>query len=347
MAMKNRVKVIGVIALVLMGCTKLEQRKQEQAPLRVKTMVVSSQSSSATGRYVGTIEPIRETPLSLQSAGRVINVHVQNGQHVRQGQTIVQIDNTQAMNALRSAEAALRHAQDGYDRVQKVHDKGVVSDQKMVEIESQLAQAKAMYEAAKQQVNECTLVAPCNGVISGLDVEIGQTIIPGTTLCSVLDMTGFCVRFTVPEAEIGVLQNAGTKYKGEVECVAIDTLLPIVLKELSMVANPLTHTYDVKARIAGKEPRLMKGMVGKVKISGERLAANGEGIVIPAKCVLLKPEGPTVWVKEGNQAVRRTITVGGYQADGIRIESGLQAGDTLIVDGYQKLYTGCLIEVDE
>ncbi|MBO4518725.1 MAG: efflux RND transporter periplasmic adaptor subunit [Paludibacteraceae bacterium] len=342
--MRYKLWVIGLVSLALVGCSHHEKSTREQAPLRVRTMVVSPKSSIPTGRYVGTIEPVREIPLSLQSTGRVVAVSVKNGQRVRKGQVLLQIDNTQAKNALQGAEASYKHAKDGYDRVYQVHDKGVVSDQKMVEIESQLTQAKALYEAAKQQLNECTLFAPSDGIVNGLNVEIGQTIVPGTRLCTLLDMSGFCVRFTVPEAEIGFLQHIGAEYKGEVECVALNKVLPIELTELSMVANALTHTYDVKARIAGYDKRLMAGMVGKVTVHSESAEAKGEGIVIPARCVLLKPEGPTVWLKQGNQAVRRAITIGGYLADGVQVKEGLQAGDTLIIDGYQKLYTGCRVE---
>ena len=330
--------LIGVLAFSLTWCSTQEQKQKTQPALRVKTTVITSQSGSANTRYVGTIEPSRETPLSFQTPGRIVAIHVKNGQRVHQGQTIAQIDNTQAVNALRSAEAALHHAQDGYDRVSKVHEKGVVSDQKMVEIESQLAQAKSLYSAAKQQVNECTLSAPCDGIVNGITIEKGQTIIPATTICTLLDVTGFSVRFTIPEAEINRRFS-----KGEVECIALDTVFPIVITEKSLAGNPVTHTYDVLARVNGGAGVLMSGMVGKVRLREENEVAKGE-IVIPARCILLKPEGPTVWLVEQGSAVRRDIVIDGYQADGVRVRSGLQEGDTLITDGYQKLYQNCQVE---
>lgn len=308
-------------------------------------MVVVPQSDAATSRYVGTIEPVRKTPLSMQSTGRVVGIHAKNGQRVQKGQKIVEIDNTQAMNALQGAEASFKHAQDGYNRVQQVHEKGVVTDQKMVEVESQLTQAKALYDAAKQRLNECTLVAPCEGVIDGLSVEKGQTILPGVTVCSILDITGYSVRFTVPEAEIRVV-GSGKQVKGTVECTAVDALFPIVITEKSVTANPLTHTYEVVARIQGGADVLMAGMVGKVTVSNGVVSNSDATIVIPAKCILLKPEGHTVWVAEQGKAVRKNITIDGYQADGVRVKIGLQQGDTLITDGYQKLYMGCRVMVD-
>lgn len=329
-----------IAAVCLTACRHDTFATREQTSLKVRTLVIAEQGGSSLSHYVGTIAPARETPLSLQSAGRVTTVSVKNGQHVRAGQTILAIDNTQALNAMKTAEASLKHAQDGFDRVSKVHSKGVVSDQKMVEVESQLAQAKSIYAAAKQQVEECTLIAPCDGVLSGLDVQKGQTIIPGTKLCEILDMSGFSVRFSVPEAEVKKLDTDGI-----VECSAADITLPISITEKNITANALTHTYDVTARIQGGMDILMSGMVAVVKMPNSE--TKEAEIVIPARCVLLKPEGPTVWVIKEGKAMRRNIKTAGYQADGVRVIEGLQAGDSLIIGGYQKLYTGCSVVNDE
>ena len=332
---------IGLALCALMACTRQVHHEYAQTPIKVKTTVVAPQAGSATSRYVGTIEPTHETPLSLETAGRVTAINVKNGERVRKGQVLLTVDNTQALNALRGAEAALQHAQDGYDRVKKVHAKGVVSDQKMVEVESQLAQAKSLYAAAKKRFEECTLIAPCDGVVNGLTMEKGQAVIPGAKLCSILDITGFNVRFTVPEAEIRELGQTG-----EVECAAVNTVFPVTISEKSVAANTVTHTYEVVAHITGGTDVLMTGMVGKVNVRGESLELKDENIVIPAKCILLTPDGHTVWVVEDGTAVRREIVIDGYQADGVRVKSGLQAGDTLITDGYQKLYKDCKVSED-
>ena len=337
--MKQQLTLLLTV-LCLVACGHRDDSQREQAPLKVKTMVLSPATGGMTSRYVGTIEPIRETPLSLQSVGRVVSISAKNGQRVKKGQTLMAIDNTQAMNALQTAEASLKHAQDGYDRVSKVHSKGVVSDQKMVEIESQLAQAKSLYAAAKQQLAECTLKAPCDGIMDGLKAEKGQTLIPGAKVCSILDVSSFSVRFTVPEGEIKGL--TGERISGLVECAAVDTVLPIEITEKSVTANPVTHTYDVVAKIKGGKEILMNGMVAKVMIHGGKHQSSEE-IVVPAGCILLKPEGPTVWVVEQGEAVRREITTGGYLSSGVRVTSGLNPGDSLIVEGYQKLYKGCKV----
>ena len=337
----------GLFTLGLGACSSPAKRKAEVPPLAVRTLVVgASQEQAVSSRYVGTIEAIHEAPLSMQTPGRVLAVNCQDGSRVRKGQTLLSIDNTQAVNALRSAEAALRQAQDGYDRVKQVHEKGAVTDQQMVEIESKLSQAKALHDAAQRQVNECELKAPFDGVVSGLDIQIGQTTIPGVRLLTLLDVSAYAVRFTVPEAEISALEVG---QKGQMECVAVDSVLPCRITEKGLQANALAHTYEVKAAITGGRDILRPGMVCKVQITNATANANANApIIIPAKCILLKPEGHTVWLKENGKAVRRSITLGGYQANGVLVTAGLQPGDSLITDGYQKLYNDChVISLDQ
>jgi len=328
----------------MLACTKQDQSSSDRSAMRVKTMTVQPQDNNAVARYVGTVLPAREIPLSVQTTGRIVAVHVSNGERVQQGQCLLRVDSTQAKNAVVSAEAALHRAQDAYNRLKQVHSKGVVADQKMVEIESQLAQAKSLYEAAKQQLSECVLTAPCAGVISGLEVEKGQTVIPDRTLCMLLELSELRVLFTVPEAEIGAI-CAGSQ--GQVECTALDTVLPVTVTRKNVTANTLTHTYDVTASIHGGSDVLLPGMVGKVTIS-KPAAANSEpsDIIIPAACILLKPEGPTVWVVEDGKVVRRQIATDGYQADGVRVLNGLEPGDIIVTEGYQKLYNGCKVICD-
>lgn len=332
--------IIGLALLGLTACGKVEKKSVSTPPVRVRTMVVASEGSHPQSRYVGVVEALREIPLSMQSSGQVLSVYCQEGERVKKGQVLVRIDSTQAVNALQAAEATLREIEDGYARLKQVYSKGAVTDQKMVETESRLTQANALFAAAKKRLSECTLVAPCDGLIQGLNLEVGQVVVPGVRLFTILDTSAFQVRFTVPEAEIGKIGTSSGK-TGEMDCAAVNATYRVIVTEKSHKANALTHTYEVAARVQGATEGLMPGMVAKVKMQQK---GTEPVIVIPAQCVLLKPEAMTVWVIEQGKAVRKNITVAGYQADGVQVESGLEPGDTLIVDGYQKLYQACAVE---
>lgn len=263
----NRMKGIKSIVLLavfaLSACSYQQGGQQGQQSMRVKTMVVIPHVTDASSRYVGSVEPAHEVRMSLQIPGRVLSVHAKNGARLHRGQVILRVDSTQAVHAVQSTYAVLQQAQDGYDRARQVYTSGAVTDQKMVEIESQLARARAAYESAQQQLRECTLVAPCDGVLSGLDIEPGQSIVPGVHFCSLLDLTGMNVRFTVPEAEI---RHIHLQDEGQMACAAVDTILPVQVIEKDMTANALTHTYDVVARVKGGSDVLMPGMVATISL---------------------------------------------------------------------------------
>lgn len=343
MAKMQKYLIILAVFFFACACSRIERKaNKEPAPIAVRTMVVQSQAPQNSSRYVGVIEAIHETPLSIQTTGRVIELTCRDGERVKKGQVLVQIDSTRAVNSLRAAEASLKHAEDGYKRAKQVHAKGGVTDQQMVEIESQLTQAQSVYALAKQQLDECTLRAPFEGVISGLTLSVGQTVLPGMRLFSLLDISALSVRFSVPEGEISTIAEGD---KGTMECPAINTTYSIIVSEKAISANQLTHSYDVKAKIANGQKQitssLMPGMVAKVSLLNTQYSL--PDIIIPAYCVLLMPQGPTVWVVEQGRAIRRNIAVEGYFADGIRVTEGLNAGDSLIIDGYQKLFNNCRV----
>ena len=340
--MQKEFLTLGCIALCVLtvSCSKMERNTQETKPIPVEIQVVGQGEHAPSSYYVGTVEAIREVPLSMQSAGRVTEVRAKEGDRVRRGQVLLRIDTTQAVNALRSAEAAYRQAQDGYERAKQVYGKGAVTDQKMVEIESQLTQTRSLYELAKQHLDECTLLSPCDGVVNGMNIEVGQTLAPGLRIASVLDLSAYSIRFAVPENEIGAVALG---QRGEMECSALDRRFTVEVTEKNMKANPLVHTYEVKARVLSRTDGLMPGMIAGVALGNATTA--DAGIVIPAKCVLLQPTGATVWLAKQGRAQRREITVGGYKADGVEVTGGLTVGDTLIVSGYQKLYKDCRIQI--
>lgn len=334
--------LISIGMLLITACGKRMEHSTDSKPLPVHVQVVAAEASLSSSRYVGTIEAVRETPLSMQTAGRVLSVHVKDGERVKKDQILLCVDSTQALNAVRSAQAVYLQAKDGYERAKQVYDKGAVTDQKMVEIESQYTQARSLYDASLQQLKECTLRAPQDGVISGWKIEVGQSVLPAVRIGLILDFTAFNVLFAVPEKEIGLVSIG---QRGEMDCAAVDHSYAIRVIEKSMKANPVAHTYEVTARVCGAaDERLMPGMVAKCRLQGQTNNQQlGSTIVIPNRCVLLTKNGPTVWVIENGKAQRRAITTGSYKADGVEVTEGLHPGDSLIIDGYQKLFNGCII----
>ncbi len=342
--MKTKTVYISIVcALVLTGCGESESKKTAKAPLKVHTEVMTHTTSQYTHTYVGKIESAARIPLTMQSAGQVTQVYVRKGDRVKAGQEILRIDNTRAKDALQAADATLKEIEDGYARAQKVFAEGGVTEQKMVELQSKLQQARSVVNMSKKSLDDCVLRAPSDGVIGDCDVHVGQVVSPVLPVATLLHTDGFHVVFDVAEQDISQIR-VGDNGSIVVAALGQDTL-PIRVIEKSLVANTIAHTYTVKAEVLANEAymkTLLPGMVSKVWLCAQVT----KGYAVPTKCVQILQSGHSVWVVADGKAQRRAVEIGMHAQGRVLVTSGLNAGDTLIVEGQQKLYSGAAIVIE-
>ena len=340
-------KTLGIVlitmALGMVGCEYLPHKKPkyEVHPLRVEVQAIREQTTANTHVYVGKIEEVSSVPLSVQTAGQVTAVYVKKGDHVKTGQELLRLDDTQARNALQAANATLKQVQDGYNRAKKVYKEGGVTEQKMVELSSQLDQARSMVSISKKSLNDCVLRAPNDGVIGECKVKVGQVVAPGIGLVTLLDMEGYNVVFDVAEGDITTIQVGDSGYI-VVEALG-KTRVPVRVTEKNLLANTIAHTYTVTALLTNPteeyKQQLLPGMVSKVWLTSQGVT----GYFVPSQCVQTLTSGPSVWVAQGSRAQRRHVTIGQYTSTGVIITKGLTVGDYVITEGFQKMYSGAEI----
>ena len=340
--MQQKTLYIFLLALLcLAGCDKLPLKKKPQyevQPIKVEVQTVGLQTRVNTHTYVGRIEEASSVPLSVQTAGQVTAVYVKKGDHVKAGQELLRLDDTQAKNALQVANATLKQAQDGYQRAKQVYQEGGVTEQKMVELGSQLEQARSMAAMSRKSLNDCVLRAPNDGVIGECKAKAGQVVAPGLSLVTLLDMEGYNVTFDVAEGDITSIQVGDS---GSVVVEAIGkTEVPVCVTEKNLLANTIAHTYTVTAFVSNPsdeyKQQLLPGMVSKVWLRSQSVS----GYFVPAACVQTLTSGASVWVVENGIATRRRVEIGQYASGGVVITRGLHAGDQVVVEGFQKLYNG-------
>lgn len=234
---KNILMLLGVMLI----CSCTGKKKQEtKAPIRVKTEVATTATSTNGQTYVGIVEESEATAVSFTGMGVVKRMLVNEGQAVSRGQLIAEMDDTQARNLLSGAEAQMAQANDALERYKMLHDNGSLPEVQWVEIQSKVAQAKSQYEVAKKNLADCRLVAPVSGVIGRKLVGTGETAMPSQAVVSILDISTVKVKVAIPEAEISSL-GAGTSSIIKVD--AINSSFTGGRIEKGVQADALTHTY--------------------------------------------------------------------------------------------------------
>ena len=319
MKMKNLKTVLFIIiAAGLAAACKHRAAETERTPVAVAVM--------------GEVEAKESIGLSFATGGKVEKVLVRPGDRVAAGQRLVTISKSTAQNAYNSAKASLDRAEDAYTRLKQVHDQGSLAEVKWVEMLTTLEQARAMEQIARKQLEDCALIAPASGVVGECRARAGASLLPGESAVTLLDIHYVTVNFSVPESEVATVKEGD-----EVHIVvpALDDLrLTGRICERGMNASRVSHSYIVKVELPNPDRRLLPGMVCKVHIH----EPDSRGIVIPAKCVQTRLEGQSVWVVRNGQAEQRFVQADEFVANGVLVTHGLQAGDTLITAGMEKLY---------
>ena len=335
-------KILFTLAAVVLlaGCSKKSKYSYlTDKPLPVEIEVVGESSKMVEDTYVGEIKAKVDISLVFPLGGQITGIFVKSGDRVKAGQLIATVDSTQARALLESAEAMYTQAIDAYNRLKPLHAEGGISDLKWVEMETNLEKARSMVISSRKRFEDCTMRASQDGIVNmKTNIDVGQHVGFGQPIGSLLDLSGFCVEFTVPESEVGAL-TIGQHLT--VSLPALGKQYDARISEKSMAASYVAHTYRVRADIVSPEAvkDLLPGMVCRALISHREQ----NGYIISAGCIQTQQRGHSVWVLRNGLAERQMVTIEEFVENGVLVSDGIAYGDTVISKGYQKMYKGAKV----
>ena len=339
--------ILWFLPLLLVSCGETDPQQLKEkligGPAEERVIAVGVQRIDTVGglvrnSYPGYLEEGNTVDISFKYGGTLQTLNVKEGSTVRKGQVLARVSSAQMESTQRSAQATLEQAQDAYERLKKVHDNGSLPEIKWREMVANLEKAQAALDLANAMLADNTITAPFSGTVASLNAELGENITPLKPVMRIINTKGLTVKISVPENEIGKVRVGDT---AEVVVPALgDRRFMGKVTEKSMTASLLTHSYPVKVLIEQPDEELVPGMISKVVLSADV----STGIIVPANAILVNQEGRFVWVAEEGRATRRNITISGYSGSGVIVSEGLQAGDVVIVEGYQKVSEGMKVE---
>ena len=335
---KNVLFTLIAVAFMLltMGCSNNDEKQKNAAPMSVRSEVVQHSSDIHTKNYIGIVEEESAISVGFTGSGTISKVCVSEGEMVRKGQLIAEIDKTQAENMLIAAKAQMEQASDAYKRLKQLHDNNSLPEMEWVEVQSKVQQAEASLEMAKKSLADCSIYAPENGIIGKGVMNVGEVVLPALPVAKILVINHVKVRASIPEKEIAGITSASSSK------ITLDALAGQTFEggkiEKCIDANNSTHTYDIKVNVKNSERQLLPGMVAHVQIHH---ATQQEVITVPITSVRKNANGEYfVWTNKGGKAHRATVTTGNATGNRIVVLTGLQQGDVVITEGYQKLSEG-------
>ncbi|MBO7306187.1 MAG: efflux RND transporter periplasmic adaptor subunit [Bacteroidales bacterium] len=323
--------------IAVCSCTNVPQENQK-TPIRVITQVVSNECVSNTYTYIGIVEESEKTAVSFTSMGVLKSVLVREGQSVKAGDLIAQMDDSQARNILSASQAQMEQANDALKRFEILHNNGSLPEVKWIEIQSKVAQAKSQLEVAKKNLADCNLISPVSGIVGKKSLAAGETAMPSQAVVTILKVGSVKVKVSIPEKEINSISSNTSSI---VKVDATGSTYTGGSIEKGIQADALTRTYDIRINVKNSDYKLLPGMIASVTFNNMQ-GENSQAISIPVTSVQKSSTGDLfVWtIDNENTAHRTTVNVGAVSGNNITITNGLAAGTRVVTEGYQKLNEG-------
>lgn len=344
---KTRLFSAFTLLMILFSCESNEKKETAEKPVvKVKTEIVHTNSNFGDRWFVGNVEAESSTSVSFTGSGTIVRMAVSEGQIVSKGQLIAEIDPTQCSNAVTMAETMLSQAKDAEARMKMLYDAKALPDIKWVETESNVKQAEIQLEMARKAVADCSLYAPCSGVIGKGVSNVGETALPAQPIAKILNISKVKIRASIPEKEMAAI-NSNTE-----TLITVDALGGMLFSggriEKGVEGSGITHTYDIKINVPNSGGKLLPGMVCKVNILNKNQQSGGQNrICVPITSVHKNAKGENfVWVVNGKTVSRRIVMLGEATGNYIFITEGLKLKERIVTEGYQKLSEGALVNYE-
>ena len=312
---------------------------------------------------LGIVQPFNGITMRARVDGELEQVYFQEGQSVEKGDLIAQIDPRayqaqldqakakKAQDEAQLASAQLMLQRDTQLIKNRVIDQQTYDTQKYATDQLQaLVQAdQAAIDNAQTQLDYTHLVAPISGRVGIRLIDPGNIVHSSDTggIVTINQVQPISVLFTLPQQELGKVRDALQQNKA-LQVVALDrdnssTLSNGTLAVLDNQIDSATATVKLKATFDNTDLRLWPGQFVNVRLL---LGTKSDAVTVPAPAVQRGPSGMYVYLlSPDNKAEMRPVTVGSTEENRTLVESGLQGGDRIVVDGQYRLQPGATVEI--
>ena len=298
---------------------------------------------------VGTVRAFESITVTARVAGTIKEIRFEEGQAVKAGDVLVQLDADerraeieQAIAEANRANALKNEIAIKLDRAQALSKTGAgtgaqVDDltAQVKSLDSSLASAQAQRKAAEARLEELTIRAPFAGRVGTRSVSLGAYISPGTRVTSLDDLTRIRLDFAVPEnlldrVKAGQTVNAtSSAYRGRVFTGVVSTIDTRV--------DQATRTIRLTAEFKNPDEALKPGMFLSV---GLQVTTKDDAVLIPEEAIVSEGLRQLVYPVKDNKVERRVIHIGQRQNGKVEVLEGLRPGESIVVLGVQRVRPG-------
>ena len=346
--------VLFITAAGLSGCKgKADHESAQINRHQITGVTIEAVPLSQADEYIETSGTVKAKTTSLVASrimGTITSVRVKEGDRVGAGQILATIDDSDIAQRVRAAEKGVEAAGQQkalsdvtYQRYKNLHDDKALTGQELDQVDTQKKVAEMEYERAQAMHQEARVyqgftrvTAPVSGVVIEKKSDMGSMAVPGMTLFTIEDTSGYRIEANLDE------KYAGKVKQGMEARISIDALgreIKGVITEVVPSIDPMTRTFLVKISISSEG--LRNGAYGKVSIP----AGKKEALLVNKKAIVEKGQLTGVYVVGADSVVTyRLVRAGRVYGDKVEVLSGLNPDEKIIVGNVDKAVDGGIVK---
>ncbi len=280
-------------------------------------------------------ENIVATP---KAPGTVSNILVQVGQHVSSGQILATLDASMVNQQIEALQPQLGLNKSLYEKQQALWKQNIGTEVQLMSAKAQYESVQKQIEALKTQKDFYRIVSPITGIVDAVNLKVGDMASPGLSGIRVVSTDKLKAEASLGENYLGKVKQGDPVI---LVLQDVNDSIKTTLTYVSQAIDPTSRAFTVLVRLSNNN-KLHPNMACKMKILNYE---NTSALVVPVSVIQKTQSGTMLYVANGGKAKSVMVTTGRNANGQVEILSGLNAGDQVIVRGYEELDNGQQISI--
>ncbi len=315
---------------------------QVQRALRVSGYIARPDSTTGTYSASGELVAKNRVELKTETSGRLVKLHVSDGQRVSKGTLVAKLDDSELRASLKSAEASLELARKKEARTRALFEKDGATAEELESAENAVKLSEASKELFEAQIAKTEIRAPFSGRLGVIRVSEGAYMSLGAEIATLVDSRELWTEFELPQRYSRALSDGDRVTLVDDE---LGTSVEAKVRFLDSEISNTSRTRKIRAIVKNPDGKFIAGAFVRVNLVFGK--GSETGTPVPSEAVTLDANGAYVFVAKAGKAEQVYVETGLRTPITVNVTRGLSAGDTVIVSGLMRLRSGMAVEVKE
>lgn len=336
------------LATLLSGCGSAEatddQESEKEVVIAVPVEVAGLHTGSISSNYATTavLEAKEEAFVVARASGIIEFIYVEEGDYVEKGQKLAQLEPERYRLSLDRAKADLVGVEKELNKINKVYNQKLVSDDTYDKLTAQYESAKATLALAQLDLREATIRAPISGFIAERNAKVGNLTesFQRAQMFHIVEQKQLYGIVYLPEKELPKV------HKEQAAALSVTALggqeVQAFVERISPVIDSKTGTFKVTLRVPNETNQLKAGMFSQVKLN---YSTHKDATLLPRKALLAIDNKINVFIVNEGIASKVSVKIGYQEGEFVEILEGLTGDEQVVITGHQNLKDQAPVEI--